>query len=119
MIHQLIAGTTEFSELMVYDPVKQGRDQDLDGHFIRSWVPELADVPGPELHDLARTAFSLSKHAENLGYTPYPEAIVDHRATAKRAKDRVSELRRGDPDRQRASAEKSSEKKQDFQQSLF
>jgi len=119
VIHQLIAGTTEFSELMVYDPVKQGRDQDFDGHFIRKWVPELADVPGPELHDLARTAFSLSKHAENLGYTPYPEAIVDHRATAKKAKDRVSDLRRSDSDRQRAFAEKSSEQKQDFQQSLF
>ncbi|PFG53068.1 deoxyribodipyrimidine photo-lyase [Marinobacter sp. LV10R520-4] len=119
VIHQIIAGTTEFNELMVYDPVKQGRDHDLDGHFIRKWVLELADVPGNELHDLAKTAFRLSKHAEILGYMPYPEAIVDHRATAKKAKDRVSELRRSDSDRQRASVEMSSEQKQDFQQSLF
>ena len=119
VIHQLIAGTIEFSELMVYDPVKQGRDHDLDGHFIRKWVLELADVPGNELHDLAKTAFRLSKHAEILGYMPYPEAIVDHRATAKKAKDRVSDLRRSDSDRHRVSVEKSSEHKQDFQQSLF
>jgi deoxyribodipyrimidine photo-lyase len=119
VIHQLIAGTTEFSELMVYDPVKQGKDHDLDGHFIRKWVPELADVPGPELHDLTRTACSLSKRAEILGYTPYPEAIVDHRATAKKAKDRVSELRRSDSDRQKEPVEKPSERKQDTQQSLF
>ena len=119
VIHQLIAGTTEFSELMVYDPVKQGRDHDFDGHFIRKWVPELADVPGSELHDLAKTAFRLSKKAELRGYMPYPEAIVDHQATAKKAKDRVSDLRRSDSDRQRASVEKSSEQKQDFQQSLF
>lgn len=119
VIHQLIAGTTEFSELMVYDPVKQGRDQDPEGHFIRKWVAELADVPGYELHDLARTAFSLSKHAEILGYAPYPEAIVDHRTTAKKAKDRISGLRLGDTDRQKAFEEKASEKKQDSQQSLF
>jgi len=119
VIHQIIAGTTEFNELMVYDPVKQGRDHDLEGHFIRKWVPELADVPGSELHDLAKTAFRLSKHAENLGYTPYPEAIVDHRATAKKAKDRISGLRRGDSDRRRVSVETSSEQKQNVQQSLF
>lgn len=119
VIHQIIAGTTEFNELMVYDPVKQGRDHDLDGHFIHKWVPELADVPGSELHDLAKTAFRLSKHAETLGYMPYPQAIVDHRATAKKAKDRVSDLRRSDSDRQRVSLETSSEHKQDFQQSLF
>ena len=119
VIHQLIAGTTEFSELMVYDPVKQGRDHDLDGHFIRKWVPELADVSGSELHDLTKTAFSLSKQAEILGYRPYPEAIVDHRATAKKAKDRVSELRRSDPERQKAAAKKTITKAEDVQQSLF
>lgn len=119
VIHQIIAGTTEFNELMVYDPVKQGRDHDADGHFIRKWVPELADVPGPELHNLSRTALILSKQAEILGYKSYPEAIVDHRATAKKAKDRVSDLRRSDSDRHRAFVEKSSEQKQDFQQSLF
>jgi deoxyribodipyrimidine photo-lyase len=119
VIHQIIAGTTEFNELMVYDPVKQGRDHDLDGHFIHKWVPELADVPGSELHDLSKTAFRLSKHAEILGYMPYPEAIVDHRTTAKKAKDRVSDLRRSDSDRHSVSVETSSEHKQDFQQSLF
>jgi len=119
VIHQIIAGTTEFNELMVYDPVKQGRDHDLDGHFIHKWVPELADVPGSELHDLSKTAFRLSKHAEILGYMPYPEAVVDHRTTAKKAKDRVSDLRRSDSDRHSVSAETSSEHKQDFQQSLF
>ncbi|MCL1478463.1 MULTISPECIES: FAD-binding domain-containing protein [unclassified Marinobacter] len=119
VIHQIIAGTTEFNELMVYDPVKQGRDHDLDGHFIHKWVPELADVPGSELHDLSKTAFRLSKHAEILGYMPYPEAVVDHRTTAKKAKDRASDLRRSDSDRHSVSAETSSEHKQDFQQSLF
>ena len=119
VIHQLIAGTTEFSELMVYDPVKQGRDQDPDGHFIRKWVPELADVSGPYIHDLGKTAFSLSKQAETLGYKPYPKTIVDHRATAKKAKDRVSELRRSGSGRQAASAEKAITKPEDVQQSLF
>ena len=119
VIHQLIAGTTEFSELMVYDPVKQGIDHDLDGHFIRKWVPELADVSGPHIHDLTKTAFSLSKQAEILGYESYPKAIVDHRATAKKAKDRVSEVRRSGSGGQAASAENAITKPEDVQQSLF
>jgi len=40
-------------------------------------------------------------------------------ATAKKAKDRVSDLRRSDSDGQRTSVELSSEQKQDVQQSLF
>lgn len=96
VIHQLIAGTTTFSGLMVYDPVKQGKDHDFDGVFIKQWVPELSDLHKDDIHSLVQTKFNISYDAQMSGLMPYPEAIVDRRATAKAAKDRVSALQKGE-----------------------
>ena len=36
--------------LRIYDPGKQGLDHDPNGDLVRRWVPELADVDGPAVH---------------------------------------------------------------------
>jgi deoxyribodipyrimidine photo-lyase len=95
VIHQLIAGTTTFSSMMVYDPIKQGLDHDAKGEFIKRWLPELKDLPPNQLHDTACTQGSLSKEADEAGYGPYPGPIVDHKSTAKIAKDRVHSIKHG------------------------
>ncbi|MFO8141507.1 MAG: FAD-binding domain-containing protein [Marinobacter sp.] len=98
VIHQIVAGTTNFDGLMVYDPVKQGQDHDPDGQFIRRWVPELSGLTGPQVHDLSITAGQLSRAAERLGFAPYSQAIVDCRMTAKVAKRRIHAIKHGLPD---------------------
>ncbi|MFD1808590.1 FAD-binding domain-containing protein [Gemmobacter lanyuensis] len=35
----------------IYNPVKQGHDQDPTGAFTRRWVPELASVPDAFLQE--------------------------------------------------------------------
>ena len=47
---QMQSGTTGINTLRIYNPVKQSTDQDPDGHFIRTWVPELAGLSGPMIH---------------------------------------------------------------------
>lgn len=47
---QMQSGTTGINQLRIYNPVKQGRDHDPQGLFIRRWVPELASVPEAWLH---------------------------------------------------------------------
>ena len=51
---QMQAGTAEFVEMRVYNPLKQATDQDPEGSFIRHWLPELRDVPLSFLHDPGR-----------------------------------------------------------------
>lgn len=97
VIHQLVAGMTSFDGLMVYDVVKQGFDHDKDGDFVRRYVPELADLPGGSVHDLSMTGGHLSEDARAQGYAPYPFPVVDHKATAKLAKENVHAIRYGMP----------------------
>ncbi|GGC69190.1 FAD-binding domain-containing protein [Marinobacter halophilus] len=105
VIHQIVAGTTNFDGLMVYDPIKQGRDHDPDGLFIRRWVPELSGLHGPQVHDPSTTAGQHSQAAKGLGFAPYPQVIVDCRLTAKVARRRVHAIKHGLPDPGFAGAE--------------
>lgn len=56
----------------IFNPVLQSRRFDPDGNYIRSWIPELAGVPAPDVHE---PWSSLLGHTSN-----YPEPIVDHAA---------------------------------------
>ena len=87
---QMQSGTTGMNTLRIYNPVKQGHDQDPTGAFTRRWVPELRAVPDrllqePWLWDCAGTV---------LGRT-YPHALVDVRRAAAEAKARIQAARRG------------------------
>jgi deoxyribodipyrimidine photo-lyase len=42
---QMQAGTMGINTLRMYSPVKQQKDQDADGRFVRQWIPELAHLP--------------------------------------------------------------------------
>lgn len=83
---QMQSGTTGINTLRIYNPVKQGRDQDPTGAFTRQWCPELADVPDTDLQEPWSWA----------GQVAYPAPIVDVKQAAKAARDAVWAVRRGD-----------------------
>lgn len=81
---QMQSGETGINTLRIYSPVKQGRDHDVDGHFIRRWVPELEHLTGNALHEPW-------KHG---GTENYPDPIVDHATATKAARDAIWAIRR-------------------------
>ena len=42
-------GTDAAPYFRIFNPVTQGQKFDPEGTFVRRWIPELAEVPGPSL----------------------------------------------------------------------
>lgn len=96
---QMQSGTTGINTIRIYNPIKQGHDQDPTGAFVRKWCHELADVPAEFLQE----PWLWEEASSVLGKT-YPEPIVDSKAAAKAAKDKVYERRRSSAFREEADA---------------
>ncbi len=95
---QMQSGTTGINATRIYNPVKQGYDQDADGVFVRQWVPELADVPDLFIHE----PWKWDKAGTVLD-KDYPFPVVDHLAAAKQARQKIWSVRNADGHREEAS----------------
>lgn len=69
---QMQSGTTGINRPRIYNPIKQGWDQDPKGIFTRRWLPELAMVPDVHL----QSPWKWEGAGRVLGRV-YPEPIVD------------------------------------------
>jgi deoxyribodipyrimidine photo-lyase len=78
-------GTDAQPWFRVFNPVLQGRRFDPDGTYVRRWVPELAGIPGPDVHEpWALPPEVLERAGVRLG-VDYPRPIVDLAAARERA----------------------------------
>jgi deoxyribodipyrimidine photo-lyase len=90
---QMQSGTTGINTLRIYNPVKQAREHDPAGVFIRRWLPELADVPTAFIHEPWRMPAGVAAAAGVRVGIDYPLPIVDHMAAMREAKARFSAIR--------------------------
>jgi len=70
-------GTDAVPYFRIFNPVRQSRRFDPDGHFIRHWVPELANLSAKDIHE--------PWTADLFGSRNYPPPIVDLKASRQRA----------------------------------
>lgn len=101
---QMQSGTTGINTVRIYSPLKQQRDQDPDGRFVRRWLPELAQVPEERLVEpwtMTRAEQRASK--VRIG-RDYPAPIVDLEAAVAAAKRAIFGLRRTEAARAAAAA---------------
>lgn len=88
---QMQSGTTGINTPRVYNPIKQGKEHDPTGIFVRRWVPELAGVPERWIHE----PWLLSADARiRFGAADYPPPMVDHLSAARYARQNIGAVRR-------------------------
>jgi deoxyribodipyrimidine photo-lyase len=99
---QMQSGTTGINTVRIYNPYKQGRDQDPAGVFIKRWVPELADVSSDDVHaPHEMPALFAQMSGLRLG-RDYPHPIVDHATAYREAKEKMFALRETEAARKQA-----------------
>ena len=91
---QMQSGVTGINTVRIYSPIKQVRDQDPGGVFIKRYVPELAAVPTEHLAEPHKMPPTLQHELGCVIGRDYPAPIVDHATAYKRARDRIWQVRK-------------------------
>jgi len=87
---QMQSGTTSININRIYNPIKQGKDHDPNGYFIKKWIPELRNLPKLFIHE-PWLIIDKNKY-EYLEFTNYFNPIVDYKKTTREARNRIKEI---------------------------
>jgi deoxyribodipyrimidine photo-lyase len=86
---QMQAGTTGVNTIRIYNPIKQSSDHDPLGIFIKQWIPELANVPLPFIHEPYKMSLMEQQLCNIMIGKDYPFPIVEVTEAGRAARDKI------------------------------
>ena len=90
---QMQSGTTGINTLRIYNPIKQARDQDPEGKFVREWLPALKHVPNMWIFEPWLMTPELQQRYGCVIGQDYPEPIISVELAIKAARKKIAEAR--------------------------
>ena len=90
---QMQSGTTGINVPRIYNPLKQARDHDPRGHFVRRWLPALRRVPDAWLFEPWRMPDELQQRHGLRPGIDLPVPPVDLETATRVARQRLFALR--------------------------
>jgi deoxyribodipyrimidine photo-lyase len=85
---QMQAGLTGYHTLRVYNPTTQSERHDSAGTFVHQWVPELKEIPIPQVYEPWKMPNMEQQFYRCQIGIDYPAPIVDFKAATSKNKDR-------------------------------
>jgi len=86
---QMQAGTTGTNTVRIYNPIKQSKDHDSKGIFIKLWIPELANCPIEHIHEPWKMPLMIQQMSQLIIGVDYPLPIVKLEEAGKLARDKT------------------------------
>jgi deoxyribodipyrimidine photo-lyase len=91
---QMQAGTTGINTIRIYSPIKNSEEHDSEGIFIKTWLPELSEIPISLLHEPWKMNEMEQQFYNCVIRKNYPAPIVNIEETRKYASDIVWSFRK-------------------------
>ena len=88
------SGTTGINTLRIYNVIKQSRDQDPEGIFIKKWIPELRNLPDYLIHEPWTINYLEEKDLNFKVSRDYILPIIDNKSQTKLARDRIWDIKK-------------------------
>lgn len=93
---QMQAGTMGVNTIRTYNPVKQSKDHDPDGSFIKQWIPALRSVPQTLIHEPWKMTLGEQSFYSCIIGKDFPFPIIDLGVSSRESNKKLWSLKRSD-----------------------